>query len=127
RSLEGPKDGARWRSMTRKQLIHRVSFSDLRMSLLRQLADVLALDNKDSPKRKDLDADFGDRITAIVRWVLDLNRAIGTQIVSEDLEAVFIELEAKFEPKTMDETWPGDDGVSINDWVLCTTGLELRK
>ncbi|KAJ6580172.1 hypothetical protein DFH09DRAFT_1444629 [Mycena vulgaris] len=104
RGAEDPKDGARWRTR-----------------------GCLALDNKDSLKRKDLDADFGDRITAIVRLVLDLNRAIDTQIVSEDLEAVFIEPEAKFEPKTMDETWPGNDGASINDWVVCTTGFALRK
>ncbi|KAJ7652891.1 hypothetical protein B0H17DRAFT_1147285 [Mycena rosella] len=102
---EDPKDAARWLSITGKQLVQRASSSDLRISLLQDILDVLfsaRADKSEGPNHKTVEMEIGDRVAVVARLVLDLNWAIGTQIVSDVLEAVFIEPGARFEPKTME-------------------------
>ncbi|KAJ6592475.1 hypothetical protein B0H19DRAFT_1087891 [Mycena capillaripes] len=66
---------------------------------------------------------------AVVRLVLDLNRDIGTRIISEELEAVFIDPGTRFDARTMESTWPQEEAGSFHssEVVVCTTGLGLRK
>ncbi|KAJ7263613.1 hypothetical protein B0H12DRAFT_1230903 [Mycena haematopus] len=129
---EDPKDAARWRIMTRKQLVKRASAADLKPSLLQNIADVVNLTrsgNEESLSRKKIEAAFGDRIEVVLRLVLDLNRDMGTRIVSDELEAVLIDSGTRFDSQTMESMWP-PEGVGKfreSELVVCTTGLGLRK
>ncbi|KAJ7490800.1 hypothetical protein FB451DRAFT_1552406 [Mycena latifolia] len=130
RRSEDPKDAARWRGMTRKHLVQRASSSYLVNSLLSAVVDVLFLarpDAKEGLNRKTIEEEPGNRLAGVVRLVLNLNRAIGAHVVSEELESVFVERGAKFEPKTMEKMWSDDDARSSRESVVCTTGLGLRK
>ncbi|KAF8160150.1 hypothetical protein K438DRAFT_1985951 [Mycena galopus ATCC 62051] len=124
---EDSKDASRWRAMTRKQLIKRASPTDLRASLLQQIADLVIL-TKPPINRRTIEAQFRDRIEAAARLVVELNRNIGANIVSEDLEAVLVDPGTAFDFKTMEDMWPGE-GIeqSKTETVVCTTSLGLRK
>jgi hypothetical protein len=129
---ENPKDAARWRTMTRKQLIKRASLSDVGASLLQHIVDVVVLTKSGSAQplsRKTIEAAFEDRIEAVQRLVLDLNRDIGTRIVSDELAAVLVDPGARFDPRAMENMWPQEeDGKSrASDVVVCTTGLGLQN
>ncbi|KAJ6605463.1 hypothetical protein DFH09DRAFT_897511 [Mycena vulgaris] len=133
RRSEDPKDSARWRAMTRKQLISRASSSDLEMSLLHRIMDVLVLTKArgaDVASRRTVEAEFGNRIRGVVGLVLKLNTDIGTHIVSEDLEAVFIQPGETFVPSDMESMWPAEEnelGSISEQSVVCGTGIGLRK
>ncbi|KAJ6605459.1 hypothetical protein DFH09DRAFT_1353886 [Mycena vulgaris] len=128
-----PKDAAGWRAMIRKQLISRASSSDLEMSLLHRIMDVLALTKArgaDIASWKTVEAEFGNRIRGVVGLMLKLNTDIGTHIVSEDLEAVFIQLGETFVPSDMESMWPAEEnerGSISEPSVVCGTGIGLRK
>ncbi|KAJ6592873.1 hypothetical protein B0H19DRAFT_1279612 [Mycena capillaripes] len=124
---EDSKDASRWRAMTRKQLIKRASLTDLRASLLQQIADLVIL-TKPPISRTTIEDQFGDRIEAAARLVVELNRNIGANIVSEDLEAVLVDPDTPFDFKTMEDMWP-EEGVGQfkTETVVCTTSLGLRK
>ncbi|KAJ7137619.1 hypothetical protein C8R43DRAFT_1109881 [Mycena crocata] len=126
---EESQDAARWRAITRKQLNKLASLSDVQNSLLVSLVDVLILTKpmNEPPSRRTIEAVFGDRIAAIARLVLQLNKAVGTEVVSEDLEAVTVIPGGKFEPKTMENMWAEDDDTpGAPESVICTTALGLR-
>ncbi|KAJ7141732.1 hypothetical protein C8R43DRAFT_1200684 [Mycena crocata] len=127
-SSEEPKDAARWRAITRKQLNKQASLSDVQNSLVSSISDVLILAKarNEPPSRRAIEATFGDRIAAITRLVLELNKAIGTDVVSEDLEAFIIGPGEKFELKIMDNMWEDDDTPAAPESVVCTTALGLR-
>ncbi|KAJ6493406.1 hypothetical protein C8R45DRAFT_989689 [Mycena sanguinolenta] len=129
---EDPKDAARWRTMTRKQLVKRASTADMGTSLLQNIADVVILTRSGSEEplsRKTIEAAFCDRIEAVLRLVLDLNRDIGTRIVSDELEAVLIDPGTRFDSRTMENMWPEEEvgKFRTSELVVCTTGLGLRK
>ncbi|KAJ7084636.1 hypothetical protein B0H15DRAFT_387452 [Mycena belliarum] len=116
--------------MTQKQLIQRASSSDLAVSLIHAITDILLLtrpDAKESRSRKAIEAGFGDRLKSVVHLVLALNRAIGADAVSEGLEAVFVEPGARFEPNMMETSYPEDGPGGARDSVVCTTAVGLRK
>jgi hypothetical protein len=113
--------------MTRKQLIKRASPTDLRALLLQQITDLVIL-TKPPISRRTIEAQFGDRIEAMARLVVELNRNIGANIISEDLEAVLVDPGTAFDFKTMEDMWPGEVfGQSKTETVVCTTSLGLRK
>ncbi|KAJ7154374.1 hypothetical protein C8R43DRAFT_1186498 [Mycena crocata] len=124
---EDSKDAARWRAITRKQLNKRAPLSEVKNWLLAFIYDVLILvkPRNEPPSRRKIDADCGDRIAVIARLVLEFNKAIGTQVVSEDLEAFIVAHRAKFEPEAMENMWAVDKIDSL-ETVVCTTGLGLR-
>jgi hypothetical protein len=129
---ENSKDAARWRTITRKQLVGKASTSCMAASLLRQVVDVIILTrsgNGEPLSRKTIEAAFGDRIEAVLRLVLDLNRDIGTRIVTDELEAVFVDPGTTFDSRTMENMWPQDDigGLRASELAVCTTGLGLRS
>ncbi|KAF7362768.1 NmrA domain-containing protein [Mycena venus] len=128
---EDSRDAARWRTMTRKQLVKRASAADIGATLLQHIVDVIILsrsENEEPLSRKAIEAAFGDRVEAVLRLVLDLNRDMGTRIVSDELETVFVDPGTRFDSRTMENEWPKDVGrLSGSELVVCTTGLGLRK
>ncbi|KAF8142991.1 hypothetical protein K438DRAFT_1946030 [Mycena galopus ATCC 62051] len=130
--VENTRDAARWRAMTRKQLVKRASPSDMGNSLLQDVVDVIILTKSGGEEhlsRKTIEAAFGDRIEAVVRLVLDLNRDMGTRILSDELEVILISEGTRFDSRTMENMWPQDDAGKLraSEVVVCTTGLGLRK
>ncbi|KAJ7024688.1 hypothetical protein C8F04DRAFT_1047060 [Mycena alexandri] len=128
---EDPKDAARWRVMARRHLMKRASAPDLGTSLLQYIGDVVILakfGTEEHISRKTIEGAFGDRVEAVIRLVVDLNRDIGVRVVSEDLEAEFVHSGTIFDPRTMENMWPDEGGrLTASDAVVCTTGLGLRK
>ncbi|KAJ7214942.1 hypothetical protein GGX14DRAFT_609822 [Mycena pura] len=132
RDSEGPTDAARWRAITRKQLLKRgLSSDDARHSLLDCIADVLdlaILRGEGRVSRRAVEEMLAARITAVARLVIDLNRAIGIHMISEDLETGIIPPGVTFDPTTMEDTWAdGSRGVSRREIVACTTGLGVQE
>jgi hypothetical protein len=105
-----------------------MSPSDLRASLLQHITDVVTPRNEEPISRRAIEAQFGDRMEAAVQLVLNLNRDIGTNIVSEDFEAFLVDPGTAFESKTMENMWPKEGLRKSNaETVVCTTSLGLRK
>ncbi|KAJ7511444.1 hypothetical protein B0H11DRAFT_2269152 [Mycena galericulata] len=128
---EDPRDAARWRAMARKQLIRHASQTDLASSLSRYIKDVLILSDGEPASRKQMETHSGGRIAAVVQIVVELNREIGVNIISDDLEATFVFPGTPFEPKTMESMWPEDDlegiGSGQPEIVVCTTAVGLQR
>ncbi|KAF7964452.1 hypothetical protein HWV62_7579 [Athelia sp. TMB] len=70
---------------------------------------------------------FGDRVNTIVEVALHINRVMGEEITSGDMETVIWPRGVIFEPKAMDDA--GGEAFSHEEEaiVLCTTELGLRK
>jgi hypothetical protein len=99
--------------------------------LLQIIADVVILTtprNEEAMSWRAIEEQFGDRFEAAAGLVVDLNRIIGTKIVSGDFEAVLVDPGTAFERKTMESMWP-EEGLrqSKAETVVCTTSLGLRK
>ncbi|KAJ7755462.1 hypothetical protein B0H16DRAFT_1722189 [Mycena metata] len=114
RRSEEPNDALRWRAMTRKQLLQRMSPADVKASLLQHLTDVVNMTLEEPLDPGKIETEFGDRIEAAVRLLCDLNKDIGTKIVSDDLEVVFVGAGEIFESTVMENILGlqkrGDDG-----------------
>ncbi|KAJ7628246.1 hypothetical protein DFH06DRAFT_1226603, partial [Mycena polygramma] len=130
-SDEDHDDASRWRAMTRKQLAKRASQSDVKPSLLWLIADVVSLTiphNTEAISDRKIEAEVGDRVEAAARLILDLHRTIGTNVVSDDLEATFVHPGIPFDPRTMENMWPEEgSGKSQEEIVVCTTSLGVWK
>ncbi|KAJ7628235.1 hypothetical protein DFH06DRAFT_1226569 [Mycena polygramma] len=128
---EDHEDTSRWRAITRKQLAKHASQVDVKPSLLRLIADVVNLTippNEEPVTDRRIEAKVGDRVGTAAGLILDLHRIIGTNVVSEDLEATFVEPGIAFDPRTMENMWPEEaSGKSQEDVVVCTTSLGVRK
>ncbi|KAJ7024782.1 hypothetical protein C8F04DRAFT_1010426 [Mycena alexandri] len=127
RHSEVANDALRWRAMTCKQLLQRMYPPDLKASLLQRLADVVNLTLEEPLDQREIEGEFRDRIEAAVRLLFDLKRDIGTNIVSDDLEVVFVDPGEIFEPKAMENMWPEEGVLRGSETVVCTTSLGLQK
>ncbi|KAJ7113112.1 hypothetical protein C8R44DRAFT_856119 [Mycena epipterygia] len=94
--------------------------------VLNKTDDKFVTPNNEPPNQRMIEAEFGDRISTVARLVVDLNRDIGTHIVSEDLETILVNPGAKFEHNAMEKMWP-DGARGSSESVVCATGLGLLK
>ncbi|KAJ6458051.1 hypothetical protein C8R47DRAFT_995412 [Mycena vitilis] len=125
---EDRQDASRWRAITRKQLAKHASQADVKSSLMRLIVDVVNLSiprNEEPVSDSIMEAKVGDRVGAAAELILDLHRTIGTNVVSEDLEATFVDPGTAFNPQTMENMWPEE--ALEGDVVVCTTSLGVRK
>ncbi|KAJ7157434.1 hypothetical protein C8R46DRAFT_909456 [Mycena filopes] len=127
RRSENPKDALRWRVMTRKQLVQRQSSSDLKATLLRYIMCVVNQTQENPLNKQKVESEFGERIAATVRLILDLHKDIGTSIVSEDLEPFYVDPGVAFDNRVMESMWPEERQSREPDIVVSTTGLGLQR
>jgi hypothetical protein len=116
--------------MTRTQLIARANVTEIKDTLLRQIIDVLVLANWRAAERshwKALEVKFGQQLASITQLALELNRDMGVNVVSDDLQPAIFYPGTKFNPLTMEEAYPDDEAGMDSELVLCTTGLGIWK
>ncbi|KAJ7073107.1 hypothetical protein C8F01DRAFT_1362301 [Mycena amicta] len=130
RANEDPTDASRWRVMTRKnaQSIFAPKIKDLRGELLWNVTTVLTLTNARIDGQA-VDRSVGKGVDAVVDSVLDLNRVIGTQMVSDDLYITSMRSGDTFDPETMENMWEDNKKQRTpgNDVVVLTSGLGIAK
>ncbi|KAJ7048202.1 hypothetical protein C8F01DRAFT_139387 [Mycena amicta] len=123
---ENPRDAARWRAMTRRQLGKRVSATEVRAALVQKIVDVLSLPRMELVERAKIEAAFGDRITESTRTILRISTAIGAEVISEELEPGLVPPGTPFDPATMDDMWDEEQFPNRRaETVVCTTTLGL--
>ncbi|KAH9933545.1 hypothetical protein B0H21DRAFT_699487 [Amylocystis lapponica] len=128
----------RWRALTRQYSKQRLyAGRDLAAGFAHQLADRVAdllLIAGSSVSAEQLRETSGESLEQIVRLALDLQRAIGEEIVGCDYEVVLARVDDVFDPQQMadvysaglDESAPAADK-SAELHVLCTVELGVRR
>lgn len=79
--------------------------------------------------RKQIEKDFGESISLILRASKQIKKAIGEGVTSCDIETSYILPDITFNPETMEDTSDlrqGDQGDTV-EGVLCTTDLGLMR
>ncbi|KAJ6458047.1 hypothetical protein C8R47DRAFT_1246791 [Mycena vitilis] len=102
-----------------------------RYGLLRAITDVVIAatpPGEEPVSRRKIDTEFGDRVSAAARLILDLKKTIGTSIVSDDLAPFLAEPGSIFDPRRMEDMWPEEGTRQIQgETAVCTTSLGLLK
>jgi len=74
---------------------------------------------------------FGNRLSVIGKLVLQLNKAVGEDITSGDLETIFVPPDAAFDPAIMDDAYaderPRRGKTSVEERVVATTDMGLQR
>jgi len=70
---------------------------------------------------------FRDRMATIGKLAFRLNKAVGEEVISGDLQAVCIPPDTRFDPTTMDDTYAKEPHANNTGLVLCTCGLGLSR
>lgn len=137
---ETPTTAHRWRSITRAQTKRSDEDAFLVSSLVKCVSNVMLAAGwkaKDSTsnRRDFIREKYSGQIGAIVRYVLQLRKAIGEDIVSEDIEVAFVEPNNIFEGQTMEDAYAvgsrREDRSRQTAFdiqvVACTSDIGLRR
>ncbi|KAF7296193.1 NmrA domain-containing protein [Mycena chlorophos] len=130
RMTEDPGDACRWRALTRKH----VETEQDRTKTLRWRQDDLSMCIQASvsffnPSLVQLVPGLvGKRIVAICEATKRLHDAVGTKVVSDDLQITYIVPGTPFNPQRMEDSWAtaGKRQREVDE-VVCTTTLGLVK
>ncbi|KAJ7511449.1 hypothetical protein B0H11DRAFT_1700456 [Mycena galericulata] len=126
----------RWRALTRANTKRSDEESLLTNSLIDWVFDVMLAAGwniEDAEGIASLEERFGGQISAIVKYSLQLRKAIGEGMVSEEFEVLFIEPNRTFDGKTMEdaEAIRRTDETPINqvafEVVACTSDIGLQR
>ncbi|KAF7293302.1 hypothetical protein HMN09_01209400 [Mycena chlorophos] len=129
RTDERRQDVSLWRAMTRKhaETVFAPSKRNVGGPLFSSITTILLLVN-DTMNQGAVYAAVGDRLAAVVAAALDLNHAIGAEIVSDALEVFSVRPGGKFVPTFMQSiAEDGKDAEHAGEAVICSTGLGLVK
>ncbi|KAJ7189267.1 hypothetical protein C8R46DRAFT_36830 [Mycena filopes] len=135
-SAESQTTARRWRAITRSQTKRSDDDVILTSSLLDCLLSVVVAAewHIDDPwiGKEIFGDEFAGQIAAIVKYSLQLRRATGEEIVSEDIEVMLVEKNSRFKAETMDDNFAvggrvDSSGLQEGDLVACTTGIGLRR
>jgi hypothetical protein len=76
-------------------------------------------------------AAFGNRLLVIGKLAIQLNKAVGEDITSGDLEAIFVPPDTVFDPATMDGAYADErhrrGKTSVEERVVVTTDMGLHR
>ncbi|KAH7929505.1 hypothetical protein BV22DRAFT_1002424 [Leucogyrophana mollusca] len=138
RDAEAQAISGRWRALTRahiQQAQHDEAqrIASLVNAIVSGLADILLAAGCSAPVeelREALKKRFNEKIAVMVELAMRINRVIGEDVTSGNLEVVAISSAAPFDKATMEDAY--EDGradlkASDNNRVLCPTDLGLRR
>jgi hypothetical protein len=81
--------------------------------------------------RQTVMARFSSRLNIAAKMAIRLNKAIGEEITSSDLEIIYIENDVAFDPTRMDNAYAegttAKEKVMAAENILCTSELGLRR
>ena len=127
----------KWRALTHAHFLRvlvswrRQPEEDFIQDIVSYIADILLIAGVQQRRRellKNLDTTFKDRLSAVRKILLQLNKAVVEEFTSGDIEAIYHHPRTEFDPATMDDAnavAEGHEG-SHDEEILCTTDLGLR-
>ncbi|KAF9465186.1 hypothetical protein BDZ94DRAFT_414048 [Collybia nuda] len=133
---EKPAVSGRWRSLTRAQMRNGEDRQGMLSHVVSQVIEVLLVAGWSAQGLSATEPGFNlERLVIVVDLALRLNTAIGQDITSVDILPVTIQAGAKFNSKTMEDTYAADverghtqnEDVVANDVVAGTTDIGLRR
>jgi len=127
----------RWRALSRRHLydltVEGTDWATMANSTIRGAFENILLIAKcqlDRSQTAEKLNKFRDRIDTIVTAALHLNRVLGEQVTSSDLEIIRYTNGVEFDPTVMEDAEGTDENIQpseIEGTVLCTTELGLRR
>ncbi|KAG6889535.1 hypothetical protein C0992_004794 [Termitomyces sp. T32_za158] len=128
---EGQTISGRWRALTRKYLPH-TEEHELAFLFIDAIVNTLLVSNvvqSHDSILKSVETRFTERVVIITKVAQKLRKAIGEEVTSCDLEAIFIHQDTAFSPAQMEDEFTEGfkEGRDQTEPVLCTTQLGLRK
>ncbi|KAJ6473426.1 hypothetical protein C8R47DRAFT_1145473 [Mycena vitilis] len=133
---ENPITAHRWRAMTRAQTRCKEDDRLVTSALVQCIFEVMVaagwiLQEYTSNGRKYIEDRFPGQIAAIAKYSLQLRKAIGEDIVSEDLEIVYVGPNQIFQEQTMEDVYAvgrrKDQSPRAIEVVACTSEVGLQK
>ncbi|KAG6331425.1 hypothetical protein ID866_7666 [Astraeus odoratus] len=138
RDTEAQAIFGRWRALTRANIPQVAQLDELQLASLLTakifsgLADILLVAGCNASQSElvaALSAKFNEKVSFLVSLSMRINKIIGEDVTSGDLEILTVPPAATFDSSAMEDVYnegtPGRPGVGTK--VLCTTDLGLRK
>lgn len=123
----------RWRAIARahaKTLSGQEAIADLHVRLNTCVAEILFLSGAAGTAREILDVVqtlHAERLRSFLGTCLELNKAVGEDIVSADFEVIAVDCGSHFEKETMKDEWNSTVSEGAAGTVLCTIAVGLRR
>lgn len=120
----------RWRALTRNHVQGMIDDEpDLAMYFVDAFVNVLiasGFNGSQSMLHEIITTKFAQRIAGVVQMAVRLNKAIGEDVTSCDLEAIYVGPNDAFDVSTMDDAF-GRELDGSQEQVVCTTDLGLFR
>lgn len=134
RDTEAQAISGRWRALTRgnmprKQRDEPQLTSLLTTKILSGLVDILLAAGCNASQAElvtALSSKFGDKISFLVTLAVRVNKIVGEDVTSGDLEVLAVPPASLFDPASMEDVY-NEASSGTGARVLCTTDLGLRK
>ncbi|KAH7912717.1 hypothetical protein BJ138DRAFT_1003906 [Hygrophoropsis aurantiaca] len=135
RNSEAQAIAGRWRALTRAhiqptQLDESQSTATLVTAIVDGLSSILIAAGCTAPRQDLCDAlskKFNDKIALMIGLAIRINRIIGEDVTSGNLEIVAIQSAAPFDKNNMEDAYEDGHTEPTNSRVLCPTDLGLRR